>query len=206
MMLKRIACLAAVAALLLVAPGAGSLAGQRPGDPAAGQEAEPSPSAEAVSADTTRGEEEPEPVPAEAESGEAEEGEAPVELDATEDEAAEPPGGVAPSGLRVFRAYICKGIEQSEPTEAGKSFIPASDGVLRLCCFSEVGGGAAADTVFHVWYWGEREMARVPLRVEGARWRTWSTKRIIDEWRGDWRVDIIDRDAFLLKRLAFSVE
>jgi len=55
------------------------------------------------------------------------------------------------------------------------------NGVLRLCCFSEIGGAARADTVSHVWYWGDREMARVPLHVQGARWRTWSTKRIIDE-------------------------
>jgi len=109
------------------------------------------------------------------------------------------------SGLRVLRAYVCKGIEQSEPTEAGKSFIP-EDGVLRLCCFSEIAGAAEPDTVFHIWLWGDREMARVALEVKSARWRTWSTKRILDEWRGEWHVDVTDSDGAVLSRLEFSVE
>jgi len=107
--------------------------------------------------------------------------------------------------LRVLRAYVCKGIEESEPAEAGKSFLSPDGGTLRLCCFSEV-EGTGRDTVLHVWYWGEREMARVPLEVRGPRWRTWSSKRIMEEWRGDWRVDITTMDGSLLERLGFSVD
>jgi hypothetical protein len=135
----------------------------------------------------------------------------PDSVSAVEEEAAAEPvrattAASSTTGLSVLRAYVCKGIEQSEPTEAGKSFVPASDGVLRLCTFSEIGGPARPDSVLHVWYWGEREMARVPLRVQGPRWRTWSTKQILDEWRGEWHVDITDREGALLSRLDFSVE
>lgn len=119
--------------------------------------------------------------------------------------AATPEGEVSESGVRVLRAYVCKGIEESEPAEAGRSFLSPDDGVLRLCCFSEV-ATAREDTILHVWYWGDREMARVPLEVRGPRWRTWSSKRIIEEWRGDWHVDIIDADGAVLKRLEFSIE
>lgn len=121
------------------------------------------------------------------------------------DPSTEPGVTASSSGLRVLRAYVCKGIEQSEPTEAGKSFIP-EDGVVRLCCFSEIAGAAGPDTVFHVWRWGDREMARVALEVKSARWRTWSTKRILDEWRGEWHVDVTDRDGVILTRLEFAVE
>jgi hypothetical protein len=109
-------------------------------------------------------------------------------------------------GLRVARAYVCKGIEESEPTEAGRSFIPEDDGDLRLCCFSEIEGALGRDTIHHVWYWGDREMARVELEVRGPSWRTWSNKRIADEWRGEWRVDITDGSGRVLSRLGFSVE
>ena len=119
--------------------------------------------------------------------------------------AAPPDAQPSTSGLRVLRAYVCKGIEQSEPTEAGKSFIP-QDGVLRLCCFSEIAGAAGPDSVFHTWRWGDREMARVSLDVKGPRWRTWSTKRILDEWRGEWHVDVTDSDGVVLASLEFSVE
>jgi hypothetical protein len=126
---------------------------------------------------------------------------------ADEATAEEPPRrAVSPDGLHVLRAYVCKGIEQSEPTQAGKSFLPESDGLLRLCCFSEVAGAARPDTVLHVWYWGDREMARVALPVKSARWRTWSTKKILDEWRGEWRVDVTDRGGFVLASLDFSIE
>jgi hypothetical protein len=198
-MLKRIAiptALTPLLLLLLVGP-AGAQAPQ--GLPAEAEVDRPAAAEEAARADST-GSAEADPASVEREPS-GEEGE-----DEPADTAAPEFGVVAPSGLTVLRAYICKGIEQSEPTEAGKSFIPTPDGVLRLCCFSEIGGAAEPDTVSHVWYWGQREMARVPLRVRGTRWRTWSTKRIIDEWQGDWRVDIVDRDGFVLASLPFSVE
>ena len=113
---------------------------------------------------------------------------------------------VSPSGLHVLRAYVCKGIEQNEPTEAGKSFVPEADGILRLCCFSEIGGAGEGATILHLWYWGDREMARVELPVRSFRWRTWSTKKILDEWQGEWRVDITDQQGFVLTSLSFSVE
>jgi hypothetical protein len=124
---------------------------------------------------------------------------------ASEIESPPPVPAASSSGLRVLRAYVCKGIEQGEPTEAGKSFVP-QDGVLRLCCFSEIAGAAGPDTVFHVWRWGDREMVRVALEVKSARWRTWSTKRILDEWRGEWHVDVTDREGSVLASLEFSVE
>ncbi len=113
---------------------------------------------------------------------------------------------VSPSGLHVLRAYVCKGIEQNEPTEAGKSFVPEADGILRLCCFSEIGGAGEGAAILHLWYWGDREMARVELPVRSFRWRTWSTKKILDEWQGEWRVDVTDQEGFVLTSLTFSVE
>lgn len=135
----------------------------------------------------------------------ADEGELPPTADP--EEALRPAGdtGSSASHLRVLRAYVCKGIEQGEPTEAGKSFIP-EDGVIRLCCFSEIAGAEGPDRVDHVWRWGDREMARVSLDVKSPRWRTWSTKRILDEWRGEWHVDIVDTTGVVLTSLEFSVE
>jgi hypothetical protein len=141
-------------------------------------------------------------------SGVGDTDDAPSIGESTSDESAtgdESPDMVPSSGLRILRAYVCKGIEQSEPTEAGKSFVP-EDGVLRLCCFSEIAGATGPDTILHIWRWGDREMARVVLEVKSDRWRTWSTKRILDEWRGEWRVDIAESDGTVLTSLEFSVE
>ncbi len=112
----------------------------------------------------------------------------------------------SPEGLSVTRAYICRGIEESEPTDAGRSFLPKEDGLNRLCCFSEIAGAARPDSIWHVWYWGERQMGRVGLEVKNARWRTWSRKQVLDEWKGEWHVDIVDAAGFILYRLEFSIE
>ncbi len=136
--------------------------------------------------------------------------ESPEPSETEEDPAAAEPGQeirrTSPSGLRVVRAYICRGIEESEPTEAGRSFLPKEDGVSRLCCFSEIAGPAEPDSIWHVWYWGDREMGRVGLEVRGPSWRTWSRKQVLDEWQGEWHVDIVDDGGFLLHRLDFTVE
>lgn len=125
-------------------------------------------------------------------------------------DAVEPPtqprGAVSPAGIEVLRAYVCETIEESEPAQAGTSFVPEETGGSRLCCFSEIGLPAGSDTVLHVWYWGDREMLRIPLEVRGPRWRTWSAKRVHDDWRGAWHVDISDRAGLVLMRLVFSVE
>lgn len=125
-------------------------------------------------------------------------------------EAAEPPtqprGLVSPGGVEVLRAYVCEEIEEREPAQAGTSFAPEEAEGAGLCCFSEIGLPAGSDTILHVWYWGDREMLRVPLEVRAPRWRTWSVKRVLDEWRGAWRVDICDRAGVVLMRLGFSVE
>jgi hypothetical protein len=126
------------------------------------------------------------------------------------EEAAEPPtqprGVVSPDGLEVLRAYVCEEIEESEPAQAGTLFDTEEAAGSRLCCFSEIGLPAGTDTVLHVWYWGDREMLRVPLEVRAPRWRTWSAKRVLEDWRGAWRVDIRDRAGLVLMRLGFSVE
>ena len=121
-------------------------------------------------------------------------------------EAPEAPAPESPTALHVVRAYVCKDIEQSEPAEAGRSFIADGDGLWRLCCFSEVTAETIPDTVVHAWYWGDRQMAAVRLGVGAVRWRTWSTKRILADWQGEWHVDILDRSGVLLRRLDFSVE
>jgi len=125
-------------------------------------------------------------------------------------EAVEPPtqprGLVSPDGIEVLRAYVCEEIEESEPAQAGTAFQTEEAEGSRLCCFSEIGLPAGSDTVLHIWYWGEREMLRVPLEVRAPRWRTWSAKRVQDDWKGAWRVDISDRAGLILMRLGFSVE
>jgi len=77
--------------------------------------------------------------------------------------------------------------------------------VTRLYCFTRILGGGEAGTVVHVWYWGDREMARVELPVRSDDWRTWSSKNVLPEWHGTWRVEVLDAAGTLLQSFAFQV-
>jgi hypothetical protein len=48
-------------------------------------------------------------------------------------------------------------------------------------------------------------VARVPLRVAGSNWRSWSSKNIDPMWTGSWRVDIVGPDGTVLQSLSFTV-
>ena len=67
-------------------------------------------------------------------------------------------------------------------------------------------GGSPGRWVEHVWYHGEREIARVRQKVEGPTWRTWTRKRILPEWTGDWRVEVVAEDGTVLAERFFTVE
>ena len=48
-------------------------------------------------------------------------------------------------------------------------------------------------------------MARVVLPVRSADWRTWTSKRILPQWTGRWKVEILDSDENLLQTITFTV-
>ena len=64
------------------------------------------------------------------------------------------------------------------------------NGTASVVCFTKI-TGAADSELEHVWYMGETEMARVKLAIKGSPFRTWSTKKLPAEARGDWRCDVV---------------
>ena len=108
----------------------------------------------------------------------------------------------AASHLNVEVAAIATAIEDRTPVGVGESFPFHTE---RLYCYTKITGGKTGDYVEHVWRWGDKEMARVPLTVSGPTWRTQSSKRIIRSWTGTWTVDIVNRGQ-VLKSLSFTIE
>lgn len=100
-------------------------------------------------------------------------------------------------------ATVCTAIEDREPVGAGDTF-PATVG--KLYCHTLVEGAQEPTTVTHVWYYGEKKMAEVSLTVGSARWRTWSSKRIMKSWTGEWRVEILDEEGKLLTTISFQIQ
>ncbi|MDY0292341.1 MAG: DUF2914 domain-containing protein [Desulfuromonadaceae bacterium] len=64
--------------------------------------------------------------------------------------------------------------------------------VAQLFCFTRVVDAQEDTWITHVWYYEGKEMARVRLAVSSSNWRTWSSKKILPEWVGQWQVHILD--------------
>jgi len=80
-----------------------------------------------------------------------------------------------------------------------------SSEVGRLVAFTRIVGAQANTRVTHKWYYGEQLMAEVQLRIGGDSWRTWSSKNIVSDWVGEWRVEVIAEDGTKLETITFTV-
>ncbi len=75
----------------------------------------------------------------------------------------------------------------------------------QVYCLTRVMNLDASETVTHVWYHEGKTKARVELKVGSADWRTWSSKRILPAWTGDWEVKVLDVNGMVLASAGFVV-
>jgi Protein of unknown function (DUF2914) len=107
------------------------------------------------------------------------------------------------AGLTVTQGVITTQVAGRAPVDALEVF-PAS--VAKLFCFTRVEGAAGDTTITHVWYRGSEEMARIELPVRPGDWRTWSSKRLLPAWSGEWRVEVRDAAGNLLQTIPFTLQ
>ena len=102
--------------------------------------------------------------------------------------------------LAVEVMEFCPAVEDRAPVGATTQFL---NPVEKIYCYTKIAGAADTVTVFHVWYYDEKEMARVELTVKSASWRTWSSKKMLQEWSDVWRVDVETEDGTVLESKEF---
>ncbi len=102
--------------------------------------------------------------------------------------------------LEVDLSVICTGIEDLEPIGTGISF-PVS--LEKLYCLTRILGALTPTTITHVWIFENTERARVDLAVMTYSWRTYSSKIIQPHEVGSWRVEVLDSEGMVLKRIQF---
>jgi len=110
---------------------------------------------------------------------------------------------VASAEVRVADAVITTAIEKQMPVDAIQVF-PADYG--KLFCFTRIVGAEKETRVTHVWYYQDDELARVELAIGSADWRTYSSKRFLPQWAGQWRVAVLDEDGQELQSVPFVLE
>ncbi len=108
----------------------------------------------------------------------------------------------AAAQMRVADAVVTTAVVERTPVDSVSSY-PAS--AERLYCFSRIVGAEGETAVTHVWYRGEQEMARIVLPVRSPDWRTWSSKSLHPDWKGEWRVEILDAQGNLLSEVRFTL-
>jgi len=104
--------------------------------------------------------------------------------------------------IKIDKIVLCRNVVDRSPQGAGTSFLT---NVGNIFCFTDLSLKKFPAEIFHVWYRGDKEMARVRLEARGKTWRTWSSKSVLASWDGDWRVEIEDIDGNVLATKKFSL-
>jgi len=105
--------------------------------------------------------------------------------------------------LRVAEGTITTAIEDQMPVDKIDSY-RADFG--KLYCYTRIVGAQGDTEVTHVWYYQDNELARVTLPVRSADWRTYSSKRFLPQWAGQWKVVVLDADENEIATIPFSLE
>jgi len=129
--------------------------------------------------------------------------EEPQSSPAMETEEKPAPAETSTTGLTIDKMVVCTGIEEREPVGEGTLF---QSGVGKLYCFSLVLGAEEPTVIHHVWYWNDQKMADIPLTIRSSRFRTYSSKNILPQWKGAWRVELTGPKGEILSTAAFNVE
>ena len=109
-------------------------------------------------------------------------------------------GSGAAGAYEVVEGVVTTQVEEHRPVDRVQRLSAASG---PLYCFTRIVGVEEPTPIFHVWYRGNQEMARVELRVRNSPWNTWSVKTLEAGWTGDWRVEVVDGTGRLLRTIPF---
>lgn len=95
---------------------------------------------------------------------------------------------------QVQRSQLTSGIEQREPVDSLNGDIVIASGEIKtLYLFSHL-ENLAGKEIIHRWFYKDQEMATVTLKIGSNNWRTYSSKRILSNWQGTWKVQIWHED------------
>ena len=105
-------------------------------------------------------------------------------------------------GFIIKRMVLCEKIIDKEPAAAGETF-PAAVG--KVYCFLEAVQIEQDSSVNFVWYFEDKQVAKVSLPLEkGDRWRTYSSKKLAG-LKGNWKVELQDSYGIVLHSVQFRV-
>jgi hypothetical protein len=105
--------------------------------------------------------------------------------------------------INVDEMAICTSVEERQPVGTDTAFVKT---VGQLYCFVKVSSDSDTTSLYHAWIYNDKEMAKVELSVKGKTWRTWSSKRITEDWVGNWKVEVSSSTGDVLKTKEFVIK
>ena len=111
----------------------------------------------------------------------------------------------AKPGAGVVRAELASDVVDREPKGLLRSPVDVGARGRTVFYFNEL-RNLNGQTVAHRWEYNGRVMATIPIRIEGNRWRVYSSKRIGQNQLGDWRVSAVDKSGAVLAQAQFRAE
>lgn len=100
----------------------------------------------------------------------------------------------------VARAMFTSGVQNREPVD---TLTRLGNDKRKIYFFTEL-SGLGGQTVTHRWEYQGKTMGEVQFAVGGPRWRVWSSKTLLPQWTGEWRVSVIDGAGNTLAESSFD--
>ena len=101
----------------------------------------------------------------------------------------------------IKRIAIAKNIKNKEPIGVSETFFNPD----KLYCFTEVKTDNYPTKIVHIWLYNDNIIAEVPLDVKSSLWRTFSSKTIYRNWKGDWKVEVYSEEGKLIDSISFKI-
>lgn len=106
---------------------------------------------------------------------------------------------------RVARSHLTSNMRGREPTDRlGSSVTLAGRKGRTVFYFTEL-RDLAGHTVLHRWERNGKVVATLPFKVEGQRWRIYSSNTLTSNEKGNWRVVVADTQGTVLASQNFVV-
>jgi hypothetical protein len=110
---------------------------------------------------------------------------------------------ITPQLVSVEDAVICRNVVDRTPSEV-IDVVPSD--IKKVYCFTKIVGAAQDSEVVHNWYFDGNLVASVNLFVGSTNWRTYSSKTILPDYTGAWKVEVLSKGGELLKQIMFVVQ
>ncbi len=105
--------------------------------------------------------------------------------------------------IKVENIAICTSVENRQPVGTDSVF---SAQIGHLSCYTSLVSQMDMAKVSHVWYYQDKQIFKIDLTMKAKTWRTWSSKTIISEWKGDWRVEVQDSTGNVINSTSFKLK